>query len=220
MHFRFIYRRINVTSRGGPRCCFLQSTYRLGRVLSHTINLSRALGQIGVRNDNSTTVSSSGSSFTAPTAVRVCLGHCVTLAIFISWILTKPVFSALCTMYFLLAPIWDQSNEGPQLRKSCDYCVRMKRGCDGGTPCELCRRRNKECVHSIKKRSGPAKVYWLFAKCGKEKGRKPVATCCGITAFLYSPQEVTASALMVSVSASASSLDQRSLHLWCRFVSQ
>jgi len=48
-----------------------------------------------------------------------------------------------------------------QLRKSCDYCVRMKRGCDGGTPCELCVRRNKECIRSVKKRSGPAKVCRL-----------------------------------------------------------
>ncbi|CAN0038240.1 unnamed protein product, partial [Hapterophycus canaliculatus] len=43
------------------------------------------------------------------------------------------------------------------MRKSCDYCVRMKRGCSGGSPCELCSRRNKECIRSVKKRSGPAK---------------------------------------------------------------
>eukprot|EP00903_Cladosiphon_okamuranus_P013377 g12467.t1 len=52
----------------------------------------------------------------------------------------------------------DQLLDGrPQLRKSCDYCVKMKRGCDGGTPCELCTRRNKQCIRSVKKRSGPAK---------------------------------------------------------------
>ncbi|CAM9288268.1 unnamed protein product, partial [Pylaiella littoralis] len=50
-----------------------------------------------------------------------------------------------------------QMEETPQLRKSCDYCVRMKRGCDGGTPCALCTRRNKHCIRSVKKRSGPAK---------------------------------------------------------------
>lgn len=27
-----------------------------------------------------------------------------------------------------------------KMRKSCDYCVRMKRACDGKTPCELCTR--------------------------------------------------------------------------------
>ncbi|CAM9633101.1 unnamed protein product, partial [Ascophyllum nodosum] len=44
-----------------------------------------------------------------------------------------------------------------RLRKSCDYCVRMKRACDGKTPCGLCTRRNKECTRSVKKKSGPAK---------------------------------------------------------------
>lgn len=27
-----------------------------------------------------------------------------------------------------------------KMRKSCNYCVRMKRACDGKTPCELCTR--------------------------------------------------------------------------------
>ncbi|CAM9213357.1 unnamed protein product, partial [Choristocarpus tenellus] len=43
------------------------------------------------------------------------------------------------------------------MRKSCDYCVRMKRACDGKTPCQLCTRRNKKCTRSAKKKSGPAK---------------------------------------------------------------
>ncbi|CAM9810653.1 unnamed protein product, partial [Scytosiphon promiscuus] len=36
----------------------------------------------------------------------------------------------------------EEEDDIPQLRKSCDYCVRMKRGCNGGSPCELCSRRN------------------------------------------------------------------------------
>ncbi|CAM9378518.1 unnamed protein product, partial [Choristocarpus tenellus] len=47
--------------------------------------------------------------------------------------------------------------EPPRLRKSCDYCVRMKRACDGKTPCEMCTKRNKVCTRSFKKKSGPAK---------------------------------------------------------------
>lgn len=36
----------------------------------------------------------------------------------------------------------EQLSGGDQsrMRKSCDYCVRMKRACDGKTPCELCTR--------------------------------------------------------------------------------
>ncbi|CAM9773729.1 unnamed protein product, partial [Choristocarpus tenellus] len=45
---------------------------------------------------------------------------------------------------------------GP-LRRSCDYCVKMKRACDGKTPCQLCRRREKTCTRSFRKKSGPAK---------------------------------------------------------------
>lgn len=44
-----------------------------------------------------------------------------------------------------------------ELRKSCDYCVRLKRACDGKKPCSLCARRRKECTRSARKKSGPAK---------------------------------------------------------------
>lgn len=43
------------------------------------------------------------------------------------------------------------------LRKSCDLCVRLKRACDGESPCQLCLRRQEECTRSVKKKSGPAK---------------------------------------------------------------
>ncbi|CAM9530223.1 unnamed protein product, partial [Ectocarpus sp. 6 AP-2014] len=33
-------------------------------------------------------------------------------------------------------------------RKACDYCVRSKRGCNGGTPCEQCVRRGQGCTYS------------------------------------------------------------------------
>lgn len=52
----------------------------------------------------------------------------------------------------------DQRDGGKDpLRKSCDYCARMKRACDGLDPCALCLRRRKECTRSIKRKSGPAK---------------------------------------------------------------
>ncbi|CAM9531976.1 unnamed protein product [Ectocarpus fasciculatus] len=44
-----------------------------------------------------------------------------------------------------------------ELRKSCDYCVRLKRACDGKNPCSLCSRRHKPCTRSARKKSGPAK---------------------------------------------------------------
>ena len=44
-----------------------------------------------------------------------------------------------------------------QLRKSCDYCARMKRACDGQVPCALCCRRGKTCARSVRRKSGPAK---------------------------------------------------------------
>ena len=44
-----------------------------------------------------------------------------------------------------------------ELRKSCDYCVRLKRACDGKNPCSLCLRRHKPCTRSARKKSGPAK---------------------------------------------------------------
>lgn len=46
---------------------------------------------------------------------------------------------------------------GEQLRKSCDYCARMKRACDGQVPCALCCRRGKTCERSVRRKSGPAK---------------------------------------------------------------
>eukprot|EP00752_Nemacystus_decipiens_P011173 g9927.t1 len=52
------------------------------------------------------------------------------------------------------APTKDKAVE---LRKSCDYCVRLKRACDGKNPCSLCSRRNKPCTRSARKKSGPAK---------------------------------------------------------------
>eukprot|EP00903_Cladosiphon_okamuranus_P010469 g9905.t1 len=42
-------------------------------------------------------------------------------------------------------------------RKSCDYCARMKRACDGGSPCSLCCRRGKTCERRLRRKSGPAK---------------------------------------------------------------
>ncbi|CAN0089168.1 unnamed protein product, partial [Scytosiphon promiscuus] len=50
----------------------------------------------------------------------------------------------------------DQQQE-PVLRKSCDYCARMKRACDGGSPCSLCCRRGKVCERRLRRKSGPAK---------------------------------------------------------------
>lgn len=44
-----------------------------------------------------------------------------------------------------------------ELRKSCDYCVRLKRACDGKNPCSLCSLRSKPCTRSARKKSGPAK---------------------------------------------------------------
>ena len=43
------------------------------------------------------------------------------------------------------------------LRKSCDSCVRLKRACNGESPCRLCARMGKCCSRSAKKRSGPPK---------------------------------------------------------------
>eukprot|EP00903_Cladosiphon_okamuranus_P011514 g10842.t1 len=40
-------------------------------------------------------------------------------------------------------------------RKACDYCVRSKRGCNGGTPCEQCIRRGQSCTYSQRRKSGP-----------------------------------------------------------------
>ncbi|CAM9220945.1 unnamed protein product [Scytosiphon promiscuus] len=40
-------------------------------------------------------------------------------------------------------------------RKACDYCVRSKRGCNGGTPCEQCIRRGQGCTYSQRRKSGP-----------------------------------------------------------------
>eukprot|EP00904_Undaria_pinnatifida_P014108 jgi/Undpi1/9828/HiC_scaffold_27.g12282.m1 len=40
-------------------------------------------------------------------------------------------------------------------RKACDYCVRSKRGCNGGTPCEQCIRREQPCTYSQRRKSGP-----------------------------------------------------------------
>eukprot|EP00752_Nemacystus_decipiens_P009816 g8760.t1 len=40
-------------------------------------------------------------------------------------------------------------------RKACDYCVRSKRGCNGGTPCEQCIRRDQCCTYSQRRKSGP-----------------------------------------------------------------
>lgn len=94
---------------------------------------------------------------------------------YVCWVLietTGCLFFGACSSVILINKLLDQANDGPQLRKSCDYCVRMKRGCDGNTPCELCMRRNKDCVHSVKKRSGPAKVYWLLRKENKGTQKK------------------------------------------------
>lgn len=44
-----------------------------------------------------------------------------------------------------------------RLRKSCDSCVRLKRACNGESPCHLCARMGKLCSRSAKKRSGPPK---------------------------------------------------------------
>lgn len=44
-----------------------------------------------------------------------------------------------------------------RLRKSCDSCVRLKRACNGESPCRLCARMGKLCSRSAKKRSGPPK---------------------------------------------------------------
>ncbi|CAM9409140.1 unnamed protein product [Pylaiella littoralis] len=40
-------------------------------------------------------------------------------------------------------------------RKACDYCVRSKRGCNGGKPCEQCIRRDHACSYSQRRKSGP-----------------------------------------------------------------
>lgn len=44
-----------------------------------------------------------------------------------------------------------------KLRRSCDNCVRLKRACNGKSPCTLCARVGKPCCRSAKKRSGPPK---------------------------------------------------------------
>ncbi|CBJ30417.1 hypothetical protein Esi_0189_0042 [Ectocarpus siliculosus] len=57
------------------------------------------------------------------------------------------------------ATLYRRSRRDPtiELRKSCDYCVRLKRACDGKNPCSLCARRHKPCTRSARKKSGPAK---------------------------------------------------------------
>lgn len=63
----------------------------------------------------------------------------------------RPIPSQLV---FLISSSQDATIE---LRKSCDYCVRLKRACDGKNPCSLCSRRHKPCTRSARKKSGPAK---------------------------------------------------------------
>lgn len=58
-----------------------------------------------------------------------------------------------------------------ELRKSCDYCVRLKRACDGKNPCILCSRRKKPCTRSARKKSGPAKG----TKYAPRRKRSPIA---------------------------------------------
>ncbi|KAG5185644.1 hypothetical protein JKP88DRAFT_262619 [Tribonema minus] len=45
----------------------------------------------------------------------------------------------------------------PQLRRSCNLCVQLKRKCSGDSPCTLCVRKGIECVRAFKRPSGPAK---------------------------------------------------------------
>ncbi|CAM9667666.1 unnamed protein product, partial [Ectocarpus sp. 13 AM-2016] len=54
-------------------------------------------------------------------------------------------------------PQQQRQQQQPVLRKSCDYCARMKRACDGGSPCALCSRRGKVCERRLRRKSGPAK---------------------------------------------------------------
>lgn len=46
---------------------------------------------------------------------------------------------------------------GVVLRRSCDSCVKLKRACNGESPCHLCARTGKCCKRSPRKRSGPPK---------------------------------------------------------------
>lgn len=75
---------------------------------------------------------------------------------------SPPLSSAvsLCStfcLYMYTPPPTVSQDKTVELRKSCDYCVRLKRACDGKNPCSLCSRRNKPCTRSARKKSGPAK---------------------------------------------------------------
>lgn len=65
--------------------------------------------------------------------------------------------STRCCPPLLLASSVPNQDKTVELRKSCDYCVKLKRACDGKNPCSLCSRRNKPCTRSARKKSGPAK---------------------------------------------------------------
>lgn len=67
--------------------------------------------------------------------------------------------------------LFSQQDKPIELRKSCDYCVRLKRACDGKNPCSLCSRRHKDCTRSARKKSGPAKG----TKYAPRRKRSPIA---------------------------------------------
>ncbi|CAN0045736.1 unnamed protein product, partial [Ectocarpus sp. 8 AP-2014] len=107
------------------------------------------------------------------------------------------------------APIFKMDQEHQALRKSCDYCVRMKRGCSGGTPCALCNRRNKNCIRSIKKRSGPAKGTKYCKRKPRKIPKTPSSSSTTSTSTSTTPSAAASKPLPPSPSSSSSSSSSR-----------
>lgn len=105
------------------------------------------------------------SSPLASTWLCGCTRRCPTGAIYPPPLTTNAVAAAAA--FFSCFVLRQDGKE--QLRKSCDYCAQMKRACDGGEPCALCRRRGKICERSVRRKSGPAKGAKYAPRRSKEQ---------------------------------------------------